>query len=94
MLTPQLGYSVRDAFADFVKRYKTIAFGYHDTVPGTKESCETILEASGIKNWQLGKDKVFLKYYHGDQLSALVRKRRRALLFVENVCRGHIARVR
>ena len=69
-------------------------FGILADVPGTRESCETIIEKAGIKNWRCGKDKVFLKYYHPDELSVLVRKSRDAYRTVERACRGLICRVR
>jgi hypothetical protein len=43
---------------------------------------------------QIGKDRVFLKYYHTEQLVAILRKHRSAYLVVERVCRGFIDRQR
>eukprot|EP00052_Salpingoeca_macrocollata_P017135 m.138842 g.138842 ORF g.138842 m.138842 type:complete len:1065 (-) comp20285_c0_seq3:49-3243(-) len=90
----RMGYSVRTPFADFAKHYRSIAFKYHEKVPGTLESCQQILTDSHLKDYAFGHDKVFLKYYHTDELLILVRKRRDALMFVQNVLRGFIARQR
>ena len=37
---------------------------------------------------------MFLKYFHPDELLALLRHQRDALMFVQKVCRGFIARHR
>ncbi len=107
----QLGYSVRYTFADFVKRFKTLAFKYHEVcfictfkytvlqsicypnslrvfsclsflsacllwhgqkVAESATSCQKIIAATGLTNYAIGNTKVFLKYYHPDQLSNLV----------------------
>ncbi|XP_073074811.1 myosin-IIIb isoform X2 [Manis javanica] len=68
------GYSHRILFAEFVKRYYYLAFRAHQTPLATKESCVAILEKSRLDNWALGKTKVFLKYYHVEQLNLLLRE--------------------
>eukprot|EP00053_Salpingoeca_punica_P016252 m.152537 g.152537 ORF g.152537 m.152537 type:complete len:1052 (-) comp16919_c0_seq1:355-3510(-) len=88
------GYSVRQPFGEFAKHYRSIAFFYHDQVAGTKDDCERIIKVAGLKNYAFGKDKVFLKYFHTDQLLSVMRVHRKAYMFVQKVCRGHIARVR
>ncbi|XP_075841052.1 myosin-IIIb isoform X1 [Microtus pennsylvanicus] len=68
------GYSHRILFEDFVKRYYYLAFRAHQTPPANKESCVAILEKSRLDRWVLGKTKVFLKYYHVEQLNLLLRE--------------------
>uniref|UniRef100_A0A286Y0P1 non-specific serine/threonine protein kinase n=1 Tax=Cavia porcellus TaxID=10141 RepID=A0A286Y0P1_CAVPO len=68
------GYSHRILFEEFVKRYYYLAFKAHQTPPASKESCVTILEKSRLDHWVLGKTKVFLKYYHVEQLNLLLRE--------------------
>ncbi|KAH0499873.1 Myosin-IIIb [Microtus ochrogaster] len=68
------GYSHRILFEDFVKRYYYLAFRAHQTPPVNKESCVAILEKSRLDRWVLGKTKVFLKYYHVEQLNLLLRE--------------------
>ncbi|KAM4859162.1 myosin-IIIb [Thomomys bottae] len=68
------GYSHRILFEEFVKRYYYLAFRAHQTPPANKESCVAILEKSRLNHWVLGKTKVFLKYYHIEQLNLLLRE--------------------
>ncbi|XP_045416245.1 myosin-IIIb [Lemur catta] len=68
------GYSHRILFEEFVKRYYYLAFRAHQTPPASKESCVSILEKSRLDHWVLGKTKVFLKYYHVEQLNLLLQE--------------------
>ncbi|XP_034642402.1 myosin-IIIb [Trachemys scripta elegans] len=70
----QQGYSHRILFEEFVKRYYYLAFKAHQTPLGSRESCIAILEKSKLDNWVLGKTKVFLKYYHVEQLNLFLRE--------------------
>uniref|UniRef100_A0A4W2D8X1 non-specific serine/threonine protein kinase n=1 Tax=Bos indicus x Bos taurus TaxID=30522 RepID=A0A4W2D8X1_BOBOX len=70
----QQGYSHRILFEEFVKRYYYLAFRAHQTPLASKESCIAILEKSRLDHWLLGKTKVFLKYYHVEQLNLLLRE--------------------
>ncbi|XP_072817215.1 myosin-IIIb isoform X1 [Vicugna pacos] len=70
----QQGYSHRILFEEFVKRYYYLAFRTHQTLLASKESCVAILEKSRLDHWLLGKTKVFLKYYHVEQLNLLLRE--------------------
>ncbi|KAM9663644.1 myosin-IIIb [Trichechus inunguis] len=70
----QQGYSHRILFEEFVKRYYYLAFRAHQTPLASKESCIAILERSRLDHWVLGKTKVFLKYYHVEQLNLLLRE--------------------
>ncbi|XP_049628835.1 myosin-IIIb [Suncus etruscus] len=70
----QQGYSHRILFEEFVKRYYYLAFRAHKTPLPSKESCVAILEKSGLEHWVLGETKVFLKYYHVEQLNLLLRE--------------------
>ncbi|XP_033087060.1 myosin-IIIb [Trachypithecus francoisi] len=68
------GYSHRILFEEFVKRYYYLAFRAHQTPLASKESCVAILEKSRLDHWVLGKTKVFLKYYHVEQLNLLLQE--------------------
>uniref|UniRef100_A0A8C4VFV2 non-specific serine/threonine protein kinase n=1 Tax=Falco tinnunculus TaxID=100819 RepID=A0A8C4VFV2_FALTI len=70
----QKGYSHRILFEEFVKRYYYLAFKAHETPLGSRENCLAILERSKLDNWILGKTKVFLKYYHIEQLNLFLRE--------------------
>ncbi|XP_025029474.1 myosin-IIIb-like [Python bivittatus] len=70
----QQGYSHRIHFDEFVKRYYYIAFKAHETPPPSKENCIAILQKAKLDKWALGKTKVFLKYYHVEQLNLYLRE--------------------
>lgn len=63
------GYSQRPLFADFIGRYKMIGFPMMSKPAPTKENVTTLCERSGIKDYQVGITKVFLRYFHVDQLN-------------------------
>ncbi|XP_053139460.1 myosin-IIIb isoform X5 [Hemicordylus capensis] len=68
------GYSHRILFDEFVKRYYYIAFKAHETPLASKESCIAILQKARLDKWILGKTKVFLKYYHVEQLNLFLHE--------------------
>ncbi|XP_029463763.1 myosin-IIIb [Rhinatrema bivittatum] len=68
------GYSHRILFQEFLKRYYYLAFKAHENPPATRESCIAILERAKLDKWVIGKTKVFLKYYHTEQLNLLLRE--------------------
>ncbi|XP_051006852.1 myosin-IIIa [Acomys russatus] len=69
----RLGYSHRILFANFIKRYYVLCYKSSEEPAVSPDTCATILEKAGLDNWALGKTKVFLKYYHVEQLN-LMRK--------------------
>ncbi|XP_075827227.1 myosin-IIIa [Microtus pennsylvanicus] len=69
----RLGYSHRILFANFIRRYYVLCYKSSEEPPVSPDTCATILEKAGLDNWALGKTKVFLKYYHVEQLN-LMRK--------------------
>eukprot|EP00038_Savillea_parva_P020859 m.32698 g.32698 ORF g.32698 m.32698 type:complete len:1058 (-) comp4913_c0_seq1:120-3293(-) len=88
------GFSVREVLSDFVGRYASIAFAASATVEPTQESCDKIMEAVGITDYTFGKQKIFMKYNHPEQLTAALRKQREAQQLVQRACLGLICRVR
>ena len=52
------GFSHRPTFADFINRYKVIAFPLMSLPPATGEVCERILNRADIKGYLIGKSKV------------------------------------
>lgn len=67
----QHGFSHRYTFADFLKRYCFLAFGFEEKVLVTRENCRLLLIRLKMDGWALGKSKVFLKYYHVEFLAKL-----------------------
>uniref|UniRef100_A0A8C9EZP7 non-specific serine/threonine protein kinase n=1 Tax=Pavo cristatus TaxID=9049 RepID=A0A8C9EZP7_PAVCR len=55
-------------------RYYYLAFKARESPLGSRENCLTILEKAKLENWILGKTKVFLKYYHIEQLNLFLRE--------------------
>ena len=66
------GFSSRPLFSDFVDRFKLIAFPLGADVPKTAESCRQVCETAGLTDYEVGKTKMFLRYFHQDKLNALV----------------------
>uniref|UniRef100_H2V8Y0 non-specific serine/threonine protein kinase n=1 Tax=Takifugu rubripes TaxID=31033 RepID=H2V8Y0_TAKRU len=68
------GYSHRIPFQEFVNRYYYLAFRAHQMPETSKENVVAILERAKMKDWVLGTTKVFLRYYHVEQLNLLLRE--------------------
>uniref|UniRef100_H2MS45 non-specific serine/threonine protein kinase n=1 Tax=Oryzias latipes TaxID=8090 RepID=H2MS45_ORYLA len=67
------GYSHRILFEEFVPRYYYLAFRAHQVPENSKENVVLILQRTKLEHWVLGNTKVFLKYYHVEQLNLLLR---------------------
>lgn len=84
----------RPAFADFVQRYKIIAF---DTVNLSRVkngmgSATKIIEAAKLENYHIGKTKLFLKFYHLEQLERSLQKYFSDVTRTQAAVRGVLAR--
>jgi len=90
----KLGFSVREDLADFVGKYSVIAYSQVNKPEPTRETADRIMKVAGVEGYQHGKKKVFMKYFHPEQLTAALRRYREAHLFVQRACRGLICRVR
>ena len=66
------GYAIRPTFEEFVERYKTLAAQV--TMASTAANCRKILTSAKLEGYQIGKTKVFLKYWHIDKLIELLEK--------------------
>jgi len=86
------GYSYRPTFEDFLKRYKVLGFPFSSNPPATLSTCQTILDAAGVKGWMVGKTKVFLRYFHSDELNQKFAPFPNAAKVVQKVARGFHAR--
>ncbi|XP_024900772.1 unconventional myosin-XVI isoform X5 [Pteropus alecto] len=88
------GYPVRLSFSDFLSRYKPLV----DTLPGEKkklsaeERCRFVLQQCKLQGWQMGVRKVFLKYWHANQLNDLCLQLQRRIITCQKVIRGFLAR--
>ncbi|XP_059380324.1 myosin-IIIa isoform X2 [Carassius carassius] len=85
------GYSHRILFNNFIERYSILAFRANEEPAMNPETCAVILEKAKLENWVLGKTKVFLKYYHVEQLNLMVRQTTDRIILVQAYIRGWLA---
>ncbi|XP_033263787.2 myosin-IIIa [Orcinus orca] len=84
------GYSHRILFANFIKRYHVLCYKWCEEPPLSPDTCATILEKAGLDNWALGKTKVFLKYYHVEQLNLMRKEAIDKLILIQACVRGFL----
>lgn len=87
----QHGFSHRLTFADFLKRYCFLAFGFDEKVSASRENCRQLLVRLKMDGWALGKSKVFLKYYHVEFLAKLYEEHVRKIVLVQACIRRWLA---
>ncbi|XP_048223562.1 myosin-IIIa [Perognathus longimembris pacificus] len=86
----RLGYSHRILFANFIKRYYVLSYKSSEEPPLSPDTCATILEKAGLDNWALGKTKVFLKYYHVEQLNLMRKEAIDKLILIQAYVRAFL----
>ncbi|XP_048075465.2 myosin-IIIa [Ursus arctos] len=86
----RLGYSHRILFSSFIKRYHVLCYKWNEEPPGSPDACAAILEKAGLDNWALGKTKVFLKYYHVEQLNLMRKEAIDKLILIQACVRGFL----
>eukprot|EP00117_Sycon_ciliatum_P007630 scpid20349/ scgid0053/ Myosin-IIIb len=64
----QKGYSHRILYSDFCERYRIIAYPLTQRVRPGSQPCDAIAKKCGLADYQLGKTKIFLRYFHMDIL--------------------------
>ncbi|KAI5107183.1 myosin-IIIb isoform X2, partial [Silurus meridionalis] len=82
------GFSHRITFDDFVNRYYYLAFRAHQKPESSKENAVIILKKAKLDNWVLGRTKVFLKYYHVEQLNLLLREVMARVVVIQAYTKG------
>lgn len=85
------GFSVRLTFEEFIQKYGLLA--KERSNESNSIVCQRILKENHLTDWQLGKTKVFLKYFHPEILEKLMEKYRHAALQIQRRFRGHWARL-
>ena len=106
----RFGYSHRIPFANFIQRYSILVYPITMELPLTHETCETILQKLKMQNWisgkidslrkffvqvsLQGKSKIFLKYYHAEQLTRLYSNFIHAIITIQSYMRMYLARLR
>ncbi|XP_044083914.1 myosin-IIIa [Neovison vison] len=86
----RLGYSHRILFSNFIKRYHVLCYKWNEEPPVSPDSCAAILKKAGLDNWALGKTKVFLKYYHVEQLNLMRKEAIDKLILIQACVRGFL----
>ncbi|XP_060801531.1 neither inactivation nor afterpotential protein C [Amyelois transitella] len=88
----QNGFSCRIPFAEFIRRYRFLAFDFDENVEVTKDNCRLLLIRLKMEGWVLGKTKVFLKYYNEEFLSRLYEIQVKKIVKVQCMMRAFLAR--
>ncbi|PZC83270.1 hypothetical protein B5X24_HaOG208034 [Helicoverpa armigera] len=88
----QSGFSSRIPFAEFIRRYRFLAFDFDENVEVTKENCRLLMIRLKMEGWVLGKSKVFLKYYNEEFLSRLYETQVKKIIKVQCMMRAFLAR--
>ena len=89
------GFSHRILFSEFIHRYHLLAFGPVGTkLVVSREMCREVLERLALHNWRLGRTKVFLKYYHMEELARRHEVLLRRVVRCQAVVRAWLARHR
>ena len=80
-----LSFSFRSLFLFFLGflRYQILAYPLHKKIPGDAATCGKILTKSKLENWLIGRTKVFLKYYHVEELARLLELHRRKVVTLQ-----------
>ncbi|PVD37741.1 hypothetical protein C0Q70_00342 [Pomacea canaliculata] len=86
------GFSHRINFSDFLKRYHILGFHGSSKIPITRENCRLLLEKLDMTNCAVGKSKVFLKYYHVEELARRYDALCRKVVLVQSCFRAWLAR--
>ncbi|XP_067419650.1 unconventional myosin-XVI, partial [Emydura macquarii macquarii] len=90
------GYPVRLSFTDFLSRYKDLsdtALREKKKLPA-EEKCRLVLQQCKLQGWQIGVQKVFLKYWQADHLNDLCHQLQKKIITCQKVVRGFLARQR
>lgn len=88
----QIGYPHRIPFAEFLRRYKFLAFDFDETVDVTKENSRLLLVRLKMEGWMIGKSKVFLKYYNEEYLARTYEIQVKKIVKVQTMMRAFLAK--
>ncbi|XP_072936973.1 neither inactivation nor afterpotential protein C-like [Epargyreus clarus] len=88
----QNGFSYRIPFAEFIRRYRFLAFDFDENVEETKDNCRLLLIRLKMEGWVLGETKVFLKYYNEEYLSRLYETQVKKIVKVQSLMRAFLAK--
>ena len=86
------GYAHRPTFQDFLNRYRVIGFPLMSTPAANASSCTRILAKAGVQDYQVGRTKVFMRYFHPGQLAQVMAPYPANASVIQNACRGFTER--
>lgn len=88
------GFPVRLTFAEFFKRYQLLGFPLNADLKVTDKVCKKFLKNLNMTDCEVGKTKVFLKYWHAERLDVMVDNYLVKVIRCQKVVRGVLARRR
>ncbi|XP_045776420.1 neither inactivation nor afterpotential protein C isoform X3 [Maniola jurtina] len=88
----QRGFSYRVPFAEFIRRYRFLAFDFDENVDETADNCRLLMIRLKMEGWELGKTKVFLKYYNEEFLNRLYETQVKKIIKVQSMMRLFLAK--
>ncbi|XP_033640146.1 myosin-IIIb-like isoform X1 [Asterias rubens] len=88
----RMGFPSRLVFADFIRRYKFIAFPLSAPLKIGPGPCKKILQTAGLTGFEIGKTKVFLKYWHSEKLDTRLDQLTASIVTCQRYARGRIGR--
>ncbi|KAL1462617.1 hypothetical protein WDU94_014439, partial [Cyamophila willieti] len=75
-----------------VARYFFLVFNFNERVAVTRENCKILLTRLNMDGYAIGKNKVFLKYYHVEYLTKLYEDTMRKIILVQSCVRRWLAK--
>ncbi|TSL16099.1 Unconventional myosin-XVI [Bagarius yarrelli] len=90
------GYPVRMPFTDFLTRYRELVDTTltHGKKMSAQEKCCHALQHCKLQGWQLGRSKVFLRYWQADHLNDRCHQLHKKIVTCQKVARGWLVRHR
>ncbi|XP_008478440.1 myosin-IIIb-like [Diaphorina citri] len=73
-------------------RYFFLVFNFNERVAVTRENCKILLTRLNMDGYAIGKNKVFLKYYHVEYLTKLYEDTMRKIILVQSCVRRWLAK--
>ena len=80
IMKSHMSYSV---FIFIFRRYQVLVYPLYKKIPSDATSCRVILKHCKLKNWLIGRTKVFLKYYHVEELAHRLEMYRRKIVILQ-----------
>ncbi|XP_066266634.1 unconventional myosin-XVI-like isoform X2 [Branchiostoma lanceolatum] len=90
----KLGFPIRLSFQDFLDRYPalTMCAVAPDSEEAAVSRCKQVLKYCKLQQYQLGRTKVFLRYWHPEQLASITANLQEKVVICQKVGRGYLAR--